>query len=91
MKACLMSIGLFHLIDQSHRCGRRKAACREPAGSYVKTTRNAICFEHKMQYLLIRAPYTRKVVFWHTSNIPPTISQSQISCITPTFLKQQYL
>ena len=52
-------------IDQSHRCGRHQAACREPAGSYDKTTRTAICFEHKMQYLLTRAPYTRIVIFWH--------------------------
>ena len=76
------------------RCGHRQAACREPAGSYDKTTRTAICFEHKTQYLLIRAPYTSIVVFWHISNIPPPppppppppmISQSQISCNTPTF------
>ena len=38
-------------IDQSHRYGRPQAACREPAGSNDKTTRTAICFEHKMQYL----------------------------------------
>ena len=73
------------LIDQSHRYGRHQAACREPAGSYDKTTRTAICFEHKTQYLLIRAPYARIVIFWHISNIPPMISQSQISCNTPTF------
>ena len=72
-------------VDQSHRFGRHQAACREPAGSYDKTTRTAICFEHKMQYLLIRAPYTRIVVFWHISDILPMISLSQISCITPTF------
>ena len=60
-------------------------ACREPAGSYDKTTRAAICFEHKTQYLLICAPYTRIVVFWHISNISPMISQSQTSCNTPTF------
>ena len=72
-------------IDQSHRYGCPQAACREPAGSYDKTTRSAICFEHKTQYLLIRAPYTRIVVFWHINNIPPMISQSQISCNTPTF------
>ena len=71
-------------IDQSHRYGRPQAACREPAGSYDKTTRTAICFEHKTQYLLIRAPYTRIVVFWHISTISPMISQSQISCNTPT-------
>ena len=75
----------LHPIDQSHRYGRPQAACREPAGSYDKTTRTAICFEHKTQYLLIRAPYTRIVVFWHISNIPPMISQSLISCNTPTF------
>ena len=73
------------IIDQSHRYGRPQAACREPAGSYDKTTRTAICFEHKTQYLLIRAPYTRIMVFWHISNIPAMISQSQISCNTPTF------
>ena len=72
-------------IDPSHRYGHPQAACREPAGSYGKTTRTAICFEHKTQYLLIRAPYTRIVVFWHISNIPSIISQSQISCNTPTF------
>ena len=73
------------LIDRSHIYGHPQAACREPAGSYDKTTRTAICFEHKTQYLLIRAPSTHIVVFWHISNIPPMISQSQISCNTPTF------
>ena len=38
-----------------------------------------------MEYLLIRAPYTRIVVFWLISDMPPMISQSQISCITTTF------
>ena len=71
-------------IDQSHRYGRHQAPCREPAGSYDKTTRIAICFEHKTQYLSIRAPYTRIVVFWHNSHISPMISQSQINCNTPT-------
>ena len=45
--------------------------CREPVGGDDKTTWTAVCFEHKTQYLLIRAPYTRIVVFWHISNIPP--------------------
>ena len=63
-------------IDQSHRYGRHQAACREPVGSYDKSTQTAMCFEHKTQYLLIRAPYTRILVFWHISNIPPMISQS---------------
>ena len=31
---------------------------------------NCYIFEHKTQYILIRAPYTRIVVFWHISNIP---------------------
>ena len=83
------SCSLWHrcnvMASQSHRCGHRQAACREPAGSYDKTTRTAICFEHKTQHLLIRAPYTRIVVFWHISKIRPMIDQSQISCNTPTF------
>ena len=77
-------------IDQFHRCGHRQAACREPAGSYDKTTRTAICFEHKTQYLLIRAPYTRIMVFWHISKITPMIGQSQISCIATIFVKYCY-
>ena len=78
-------LGSTTATDQSHRYGRHQAACREPAGSYDKFTRTVICFEHKTQYLLIRAPYTRILVFSHISNIPPMISQSQISCNTPTF------
>ena len=81
---CVLSMERV-VIDQSHRYGRPQAACREPAGSYDKTTQTAICFEHKTQYILISAPYTRIVVFWHISNIPPMVLQSQISCNTPTF------
>ena len=44
-----------------------------------------MCFEHKAQYLLIRAPFTCMVVFWHISNVPPMISSSQICCNTATF------
>ena len=73
-------------IDQSHRCGHRQAACREPAGSYDKTTRTAICFEHKTQYLLIRAPYTRIVVFWHISKIPPWLGRVKLVVIPPRFV-----
>ena len=31
-------------------------------------------FEHKMQFLLIHASFTRIVVFWHIGNVPPMIS-----------------
>ena len=65
---------------------------RAPSGGLSRTSgklwqdySNCYMFEHKTQYLLIRAPYTRIVVFWYISNIPPMISQSQISCNTPTF------
>ena len=80
-----MSIQSSKLIDQSHRYRRLQAACREPAGSYDKTTQTDICFEHKTHYILIRALYNRTVVFWHISSIPPMILQSQISCNNPTF------
>ena len=79
------------IIDQSYRHGRPQAACREPAGSYDKTTRTAICFEHKTQYLLIHAPYTRIVVFWHISNLPPLFRRVKLVVIPPRFIEQQYL
>ena len=87
LTSCLipLAVSTSWPIDQSHRYGHPHASCREPAGSFDKTTRTAICFEHKTQYLLIRAPYTRIVVCWHISNINPMISQCQISCNTPTF------
>ena len=47
------------------------AAYREPAGSYIRLLKLLYVFERKMQYLLIYATYTRIVVFWHISNIPP--------------------
>ena len=75
----------FGLIDQSHRYGRHQVACREPAGSYDKSTQTAICFEHKTQYLLIRAPFTRILVFWHISNIPPWFRRVKLVVIPPRF------
>ena len=47
------------------------AAYREQARSYDRLPDNLYVFEHKTQYLLIHVPYTRSVVFWHISNIPP--------------------
>ena len=62
-----------------------QAACREPAGTYNRLREVLYVFEHKTQYLLIHAPYTRIVVIWHISNIPPLISQSQICFNTTMF------
>ena len=45
------------------------AACRKPAGSYNLLPNMLYAFEHKTQDLLIHAPYTRIVVFWHISNV----------------------
>ena len=73
--ACMVLVENI-IIDQSHRYGRHQEACCEPAGSYDKTTRTAICFEHKTQYILICAPYTRIVVFWHIRNIPHDFAES---------------
>ena len=39
--------------------------CREPAWSYNRLLDVLYVFEHKTQYLLIHAPYTRIVIFWH--------------------------
>ena len=64
-----------------HRCNRlvsqkraTLAAYREPAGKLWQLCKVLYVFENKMQYLLIHAPYTSIGVFWHISNIPPSIS-----------------
>ena len=48
-------------------------ACREPAGKLWQLCKVLYVFEHETQYLLIHAPFTPIVVFWHISNIPPMI------------------
>ena len=63
------------------------AACREPAGKLWQLCNVLYVLEHKTQYILIHAPFTRIVVFWHIGNVPPMISQSQICCNTVTFCK----
>ena len=68
-------------IDSFHRCGRPLVGCCEPAGKLWQPCKVLYVFEHK-QYLLIHAPYTPIVVFWH-------ISQNSFN--TVTFVKQQYL
>ena len=59
------------------------AACRELALDYITQALLHI-LEHKMKYVLIHGPYSRIVVSWHISNIPPMIL-SQICCNTATF------
>ena len=49
------------------------AACREPAGKSWQLCKVLYVFEHKTQYLLIHAPFTCIVVFWHISKVPPMI------------------
>ena len=49
-------------------------ACREPALDYNTLPKLLYVFEHKTFYILLHAPYTHIVVFWHISNIPPMIS-----------------
>ena len=61
------------------------AACRKPAGSCNTLFEMLYVFEHKTLDLLIHAPYTRIVVFWHISYMPPWISWDQICYNTPMF------
>ena len=42
-------------------------------------------FERKTQDLLIHAPYTSIVAFWHVSNMLPYILWGQICYNTPMF------
>ena len=47
------------------------AACRKPVGRYNRLSYILYVSEHEMQNLLIHAPYTHIVVFWHISNMSP--------------------
>ena len=47
------------------------AACRESAGKLWQLCKVLYVFEHETQYLLIHAPFTHIVVFWHIGNVPP--------------------
>ena len=40
------------------------AACREPAGKLWQLCKVLYVFEHKTQYILIHAPFTRLVYCW---------------------------
>ena len=64
--------------------GAPLVARREPVGNYRRPLELPYVFEQKTQYILIHAPYTRLVVFWHISNIPHNIF-SQICYNTPMF------
>ena len=48
-------------------------ACREPVGIYNWLLGMLYVFEHQTQYILVHAPHTPIVVFWHVSNMPPQI------------------
>ena len=61
------------------------ATCLEPVLHHNTLPKLLYVFEHKTKYVLIHAPHTRIVVFWHISNIPPMILESQICCNTARF------
>ena len=90
----LIFLWSFHLsLWNRSRAGNRfvsqirapLTACREPTRKLWQLCKVLYVFEHKTQYLLIHAPYTRIVIFWHISNIPPMISKSQNCFNTATF------
>ena len=49
-------------------------ACREPAGKLWQLCKVLYVLNIKRNNLLIHAPFTRIVVFWHIRNVPPMIS-----------------
>ena len=58
------------------------AARRERAGFQTRPSSVLYVFEHKTKNILIHAPHTRTVAFWHISNVLPRISWSEIWNIT---------
>ena len=61
------------------------------SGGYNKLLMVLYVFEHKTQYLLTHAPYTRIVVFSYISNIPQGFRRVKFVLITPCIVKQQYM
>ena len=59
------------------------ATHREPGGIQNKSLNMLYVFEHKMLWILIHAPHTRTMAFWHIGNKPPMISQSKMCYNTP--------
>ena len=49
------------------------AACRKPVWKLWQLSKVLNVFEYKTLYILIHAPFTRIVVFWHVGNVPPMI------------------
>ena len=80
-----LSLRQLNYCDAVSQMRTSLAACRELALDYNTHPKLLHVFEHKMKYVLIHAPYTRIVIFWHISNIPPMISESQICCNIATF------
>ena len=66
------------------------AACREPAWKLWQLCM-VLYFLYNAQYLLIHAPFTRIVVFWHISNVLPRFRRVKFVVIPPRFVLQQYL
>ena len=65
---------LTHILTHARRLVSRirapLAAFREPEGKLWQQCKVLYVFEHKTQYILIHAPFTRIVVFWHIGNVP---------------------
>ena len=59
------------------------AACREPAGVQNRQQSVLYVFECRSKNILIHAPNTRIVAFWHINIIPPMVLYSQICYNTP--------
>ena len=62
------------------------AACCEPTGKLWQLWKVLYVFEHKTQYLLIHAPFTRIVVFWHIVTYPQWFRRVKFVVIPPCFV-----
>ena len=62
------------------------AVRREPAGVQNSSPSVLYGFEHKTKNILIHAPHTHNVAFWHIGNIPLRISWVQFVIGPPYFM-----
>ena len=69
-----------------HRCGRLWRLVANQQGSYDNCEMLLYVLEHKAQYILIHAPFTRIVVFRHIGNVPQWFRRVTFAVIPPRFV-----
>ena len=90
----------FQKLKRRHICKQNKRVLqtlvplpvhRKSAGVKNRPLNVLYAFERKPPYIIIHAPHTRAVAFWHITNIHPTDFIVKFVIVPPYFIKKTYL